>query len=397
MKSIAFRRLSCSFVAAAMLSTLGMRAFSQPPEPVVESILNAWQERTKRLPRATYRVQGEMTTYLETVVDGETGRPIQIPAGKAKQLTWPVEWTLTFDLPTNRFRLETCERYLYVPKLEVRHYNYIRSFDGENFYESQFRDRNPFTDFTRPRPELVMIRGYHRDQPIDALYRAPFVGHGVVPVNNEAIYPGRLVFSHDPEFFVVHAHSTWQNRPCTILRTRPVGLQKASFDEIWVDRERDGAVIRLLDYFEGRVSLETSITYNRTDSYWLPESWVRTWRNGENTMMVEQSRVLDRTIEPPLSDRLFLVEPKPGMLVLKGETKQSADMQKGSEPGSPPRFFRVESGGTLTEIWFDKGGIERTSIRNYVRHGLVIGALLLVIGASLFLIFRRKRHHVKRA
>jgi hypothetical protein len=224
-----------------------------------------------------------------------------------------------------------------------------------------------------------------------------FAGHGIVVTDNrEQMGPGRLKLKPDPEMLIVHGQGVHDGRPCLVLRTHTLSGGAGTWvREFWVDTARASAVVRQVEYSNGKISDDKDIQYQQTRCGWLPKSWTFTVRNsaGGKTLLTERMQIKELTLDPPVTDADFRIDVKPGMLVKKSV---HGDVQP-NDPGRPKeeKFYRIRDNGDWNEVVI-ANGVERSrwSLRSiWWVAGLVTGAVTLAWGVRRWQHSRRSATH----
>ncbi len=369
----------------------GVAAFGQPPNPRLEKVFADWKKRQERVKTVRYRVQGE-GIRIKGSYEGLVGRPGQ-PEKRTlppRDITTSVKRTLLLDIPNNRYRREVEEQEYDIGTDRVYPRVHVCVFDGtvSKFFRPRERNTHPVTGMRESEPEVSVRKGHWEGAPFTMGYWPFFVGHGSVAWQRQNIVPGKLRVQPDREMVVLHGQGVHQNRPCLVLRTQARRAEYTSFDEFWVDPARDSAVVRQLLVTNGHAYVEFDIQYQQTTHGWLPRGWTTTQRNFGNgkTDYIERVVVEELTLDPPVSDRDFEIEEKPGMLI--GEATFETP-KPGENPLPEPtqhRLYRLADDGSRREVTF-AGGVERRVIS---RWWWALGGVP-VLGLGAWLIYRRRQ------
>lgn len=124
-------------------------------------------------------------------------------------------------------------------------------------------------------------------------------------------------------------------------------LKRDAVTEVWVDLERESAVVRLDHYVRGRPHITFGAVYSGTDTRWMPESWkVTLWgRPGGPPQFVEELRVVATDADPQLPPERFTAQLEPGMVYARGHgggkpLERLVYMGKGQPPVEAHEYWR---------------------------------------------------------
>src|SRR5262249_17123683 len=137
------------------------------------------------------------------------------------------------------------------------------------------------------------------------------------------------------------------------LRTFPLtSAAFKPFEEYWVDPDRDSAIVRYAYYMDTgqkpKTQSDIEISYQQTAHGWLPLRWKLQAFGGPTGLDVVFRRNLDTsTVDPPVDDSMFKLQPEPGMIVAEYNMDTA---QNGSTSHSGEKRFRVAEDGRLTPL-----------------------------------------------
>jgi hypothetical protein len=384
-------------VLAALLLADGIAA-AQGPSPSVESILEGWKKRRERVQRIRYSVAGESIVPKGSQATDDLGMPK--PAEPPQDVAQEQNVTFLLDMAHQRFRMEL-EGSIYVERAKALSPRVsVIAFDGRDIMTAMPRDRNTSSVHTPGPldPDLMVSRGAKKRNPLNAviaLYQAPLLfAHGFVP---QYAQPPAFDRPPDVDDFIVRGQATRDGRPCIIVKTFPLHQSsQTSWDEYWVDVERDCAVVRQLGYKNDKPIVDLEITYQETKQGWLPQRWTGTTRNQKGIVLnVTRQRVKEFVIDPAASDADYRLEAGPGMIILEDDYDSPKEAQTG--PGFRRKTFRVAENGSWKELVIVNGAEQPSEEqvswirRHWLGLGLgLLGALLLGAG-GLWVVRRRRR------
>ena len=115
--------------------------------------------------------------------------------------------------------------------------------------------------------------------------------------------------------YAVRRNVVSDGRLMTVLRTHSVKEIDGTFAELWVDVERQSAVVRSATYDNDMVFCRLDIRYGKGECGWWPRKWQLTYfRFGETAIgSVYRYQVSQFEGNPAVGPELFTEEPKPGM------------------------------------------------------------------------------------
>jgi hypothetical protein len=338
------RALSVCLPAVVVLLLRAGPSAAQGADPRLEKVFAGWQRRYDRLRGVRYRVTGERVTAPPPAPADFCPRP-------APDAVEADEWLVLLDFPTNRHRLERKET-LWLP----RGRRFLPRFtaevcDGAVVKRAMPREANaaPGLPPPPPQPDLAVYTGDLRAVSFDLVYWPLFAAHGLVSVNGRSVVPGRLTPSVAGEEFSVQGEAVQAGRPCLVLHTRPRPGTPDAFDELWVDPERDGAVVRQRVVAGGEPVIEQEVEFRETPHGWLPAGWTYTARDDGRVVCTERMRVEEAAADPAFAAADFDLAARPGMLV--------RETRFGEAPGGRPTgrlgatgWYRVDENGGWREV-----------------------------------------------
>jgi hypothetical protein len=352
---------------AATAALLFVRSTAAEPAPDLrlDKILADWQQRRERIKTIRYRTSGKHIRPKGSFTDPYTGKPLGQDA-PPHDITWPKSITLLLDFTTNRHRLEEDEQPYGLTQGE---------FLPRRVTTTVFASKELWTSLLRPAgapansksPDVYVVSGNMRGQAFRSVYWPFFLGHGIVALTTQQhILPGRLAGPLEEDIYHVHGEGVFANRPCLVLRTGTWEYGTTGFDELWVDPERESAVLRQVAYVNDKVSMDIQIDYQETRGGWLPHSWTISDAYGDGRVFsIDQMQVDELAIDPAVTDADFHVDVKADQIVQRLSVPGSPDQITQPHP-TPGPVFHVGVDGSWNEV---VGSKERRTLWPYYLGG----------------------------
>jgi hypothetical protein len=293
-------------------------AGSASSNEVVDRIFQDWAERRNYTDTVRYSIEGETTfvrgfANVSASKDGAfSGRVV--PNEDAR---FPVSLRLTFDFASNRVRKEIA-RHVWAPSIESFNQDHrISVYDG-----TIQRVKRVFTAEERSEFEAkgeypidIFLQSKHSRGDLFEPEEFPlFAAHGVIPVG-KAFRADNLRPPLDRSMLHIHGTAVYRSRPVSVLRTGGVGAEPGSFRELWVDVDRDSAIVRFISYIDGKAGSRFDAEYKSITSLWLPSEWTYTRVLAGATLDATTLRVKEVDLKPQLSSDEFVVPIESGMVV----------------------------------------------------------------------------------
>ncbi len=341
------RRGSSSWVWVLIgLLAVARGAPAQGIDPRLQQVLDDWRKRQERTQNVRYVVRGEgvWSKGAWPTAPGE-------PPGRDRpphDLVIQLGAVLLLDFAADRLRLETDEeRYdeatdkLY-PQRMVR----VADRAGAKMYFPREKNTHPIEGKRDTDAEVWVETGYRGGDTLNIGYWPLVYAHGSIPQQGELIGPGKLRILPDPELLYVHGEAVYRDRPVWVIRTQAVNRGTPTFDEFWVDKGRQSAVVRYALVVKDVPEYETQIDYQDTTHGWMPLRWTLTQRLSGRTTYVERCRVEDLVLDQSLGEADFQIDVRPGMLVDEFTVQKP---KTGTIPVGPAerKRFRVGDDGSL--------------------------------------------------
>lgn len=281
------------------------------PDELLRRVGADWAKRRKAVSRAKYVADGTVLFKrgcFNNIADNDRGA---VGGGDfpPEDQTFAAHCTLFLDIDHGKARKEWSDYSFFVEEGKITKSELANVFDG-TVMRQRHLDRLQGIDLLIPKPDL--FRYFFFDYNDYAILCA----HGIVPgVGNMAVES----MSTPPGTgkYAVHSNLVSDGRPLAVLRTSPVKGDIGNFAELWVDVERQSAVVRWATYDNGMVVSSLDIGYGEGERGWWPKKWQLThFRFGETKVgSVYRFRIADFDADPVIGPELFNEEPKPGMVV----------------------------------------------------------------------------------
>lgn len=299
-------------------------------------IVDLWQARQERVKNVRFRLSGESLfprnslTYLKDLMDHP-------PAGDVppQDVTHKRSALLVIDLEANRVRREwetdlfSLTEGKFVP--DVRSWVY----DGSQAYEIWPKERMIAAGrkVSPGQPDVAVSAG--RREPFFFHYTEYPVCWGIGLMQSLELRALRSVLP--VEIYSEAGKGMVGERECVILRTKTQPGTARDFGEIWVDVERDGAVLKYIFFANGKESTIYDIEYQYAEQEWLPKSWKLIKYaplDGGRSALSEQHRmrVEEFSLNVPIAPDTFDVPQKPGMIVADKAGGKTFRKGKAGEP-----------------------------------------------------------------
>jgi hypothetical protein len=325
-------------------------ALAQGIDPRLQQVLDDWRKRQERTQNVRYVVRGEGVWSKGAWPNhpwDKSGR-VRPP----RDLVIQLGAVLVLDFAANRLRLETDEeRYdeatdkLY-PQRMVR----VADAAGAKMYFPREKNTHPIEGKRENDAEVWIEKGYRGGDTLNIGYWPLVYAHGSVPWQGEHVGPGKLRVLPDPELLYFHGEAVYRDRPVWVIRTQAEKRAVASFDEFWVDKARDSAIVRYALVVGDHPQYEALIDYQETTHGWMPLRWTLTERDFRGrTKYLQRFRVEGLVLDQALGDADFEIDVRPGMLVDEFSVQKP---KTGTIPLDSPerKHFRMREDGSLQAL-----------------------------------------------
>jgi len=319
-------------------------------DPRLAKVLADWQKRQNAFRSVRYEVRGEHkvpkgSSDALPLLSYKPGlrRDQPIPP---KDLVGEVSLTLFLDFEKGRHRsrLEELHYHLDFGKL----FPVVResTFDGSEAKNAVPRDKNP--GLGSKAPEISITSGNMKTEEFHSDFYPIFFGHGRIYTVFEPIIPGKLRNKPDADYLYIHGTGVQDGRTCLIVRTQTLKTITTSFEEYWVDTERESAILRQLSYCNSKPSRDFTIHYRKSSGGWLPDRWRYQLYTGGSLLFTDNMRVEKNDLDPAIQDSDYQMEIKPGMIV--EERTNLPTKHPLVTPASKVSVYRVKERGKREEL-----------------------------------------------
>ncbi|MDQ3333419.1 MAG: hypothetical protein M3552_22700 [Planctomycetota bacterium] len=267
-------------------------------ETVLKEIFAAWAERRARLDRAHYVIEGEDLFPQGSLTFGDPLVRMPRPPGGILPITPAEDYTSQFRCERS---FETFDHTKRTFRSNVR----IGLRDGDRLVELIPRDRNPHTGAFDAQFDYDTHAGSMISGATPLLH-----AHGYI---DDANGEKRGDFSAVPEAkdFDVLGRAYWNDCACIVLRSEI--LRNRLYRNLWIDLDRDAAVVRIVVLRDGEQLSEMVTTFADVDGTWMPSTWSHTLWESLGEVKQTWSRTLVSTNgDVDLKSVSFWAEPKPG-------------------------------------------------------------------------------------
>ncbi len=365
-------------------------------DPQLEKVLAAWQERQNWFQAIEYQVSGthKVPRGAYTNIDPSLRAAPNNRVNPPQDVEGPESFTILLDFVKGRHRRDIRDQQFDAGAGKLGLVAMKDAFNGTVMKCLIPKEQNPGQQVGITQPEMTIVSGNMKNGEFRSNYYPIFFAHGRIYTAIEPILPGGLKNKPDPNYLHIHGRGVYEDRACLILRTQTLQMMTTSFDEYWVDTERECAIVRYLAYSGKNPSQEIGIRYQKFHEHWLPETWRWIVYLRGKTLYYEDMRVKHIAINPPITDADFELEDvKPGMLVTKRTDLPTNNPI--TAPKSESSVYRVKDDGGWEQIPDPAHGIgdQYRKLESH-RWAWVILAVLLVAGlgfGTAFWVRRRRR------
>lgn len=365
-------------------------------DPRLAQVLADWQKRQNAFRSVRYEVRGERR-ILKGAYNANEWVYSQVPGLRRDQpipsqdLAGTLSLTLLLDFEKGRHRCKIQEPIYHAKSGEFSSREREDTFDGSVAKGIAPREKNPGLGKTQP--DSWIVSGNMKNGEFNANYYPIFFGHGRIHTVFEPIIPGQLRNKPDPDYLYVHGTGVHVGRTCLIVRTQTLKSATTSFDEYWVDTDRESAILRYVSYCDAKPRDDITIQYRKTSGSWLPERWRAPFYNGNDLLFTDNIHVEKLDLDPAVGDSDFQVEIKPEMIV--EERTDLPTKHPLVNPESKISIYRAKEGGGREELP-DPAHRKGDQYQQHVRRKQVwfwmwIVLPALAIGGFLVWVRRRRR------
>ena len=317
--------------------------------PPIERAIEGWGKRLDLLPVIRYQLEGTRTWTKGSLNDHAKNIPIEL-AGldmPAEDVIAKFERTVLFDFSRNRYRIDWDEPDY---DMETRSLFRIRcnyAFDGRDLYSRILENTTPGMGIGKAKKHVDVIVS-HGLLPMGIFtinYMPLFVAHGIISYGENRPLAGQLIARPRLKDFLYHGTAVHKGRTCTLFRTVRSADENGS--ELWVDLEREAAVVKAIRSPGPHPTSQLEINYALTPDGWLPTDWTREQFDNGVLTFAERVRVEKVEPRPAVSDDDYRIKLTPGLYVrdctyfIDPQTKKYKNTS---------RYYREEPSGVATEL-----------------------------------------------
>lgn len=369
-------------------------AAAEEIDPRLAKVLADWQKRQNAFRSVRYEVRGERK-ILKGAYNAFEPIYQQVPALRSDQpipsqeLAGAFSLTLLLDFEKGRHHRKIREPVFHAKSGEFRYREREDTFDGSSAKGVAPREKNP--GLSKTQPDSWVVSGNMKNNEFNADYYPIFFGHGRIHTVFEPIIAGHLRNKPNPDYLYVHGTGVHEERTCLIVRTQTLKTATTSFQEYWVDPERESAILRHVSYCNSKPRDDITIQYRKTLASWLPDRWRAPLYIGNNLIFTDTMRVEKLELVPGVQDSDFQVEIKPGMIV--EERTDLPTKHPLVNPESKISIYRLHEGGEREELP-DPAHRKGDQYQQHLRRQQLwswVWIVLPVLAIGAFLIWMRRR------
>jgi len=325
----------------------------EPRDPRLNKILADWQKRQNAVESIDYQVEGEYKVpkgaYTQQRAVTLRSKKSEVRVAPEDDLSGPMGLNLLLDFAKERFRLEKRNQSFHINKCELAQEFIIFTFNGKEIRSFMPREKNP--TLSPKQPEFGIVSGNVKDEIFLLECKPIFFAHGRIYTPTEKIVPGQMRNKPDPNYLHIHGTAVQEGRSCLIVRTQTLQLGNISFEEYWVDPERDSTIVRYSSYSgDKKLSCDQDLVihYKHLPDGWFPLDWRWTFFLHGKLLDYQDMHVTKMKINPMMSDADFRLESQTGMIVEEVNRHPSTDPF--AEPKSDISVYRVEENDNRTYL-----------------------------------------------
>ncbi len=325
----------CLLRALVVATLLSHCSAARSDDSVLLQIMRDWQARRTAMARAHYVIKGtrlipkgSLTQDMKDLKmeDEETFAELNIEGEfPPRDHVVNVSRDTLIDLQRLRWRTEIIVPPLFDIDYERRRARSISFFNGTTycFYYPDMNDEDVQLDVSHERRSASFSTPLH--------WLPLYYAHGFVdPIRLRVLRDVPL----DPKLFSVHATIRQGNKHLVVLR-RNTG--RGSWKDWWVDLARQSAVTRTIYHLDpARRSYTLDIKYTKSEHGWLLKSWRMQrfdFTDDNNVSQLWNLNVEKLAVDPPVTDDMFTMQPKPGMVVRNSNTDRIYVVAEDGTPG----------------------------------------------------------------
>lgn len=264
---------------------------AEPAAPTVEQIIGLWTKRQRLLKTAFWECQGKVVLPRgwcdpDPFVYGTPDR-------RYPQENYEYEFPLKLWIDYERGRLRTEYVHALCQNLQTDGTADPRLVQKINLFDGNYTFRADPEYWTSADPLRVHInKGMHFVT--EPSHGFAFLAAGIIKSSSKAPFRSR----EDASTFSIVGSAAHQGRQCVLLRT-DARSASAIHDDIWVDVERDAAIVKMVTYANGRPTQTVSVEYGPVGRTWLPTEYSFAWSSGSLAGRIKVIRVdVNARIDP---------------------------------------------------------------------------------------------------
>lgn len=274
----------------------------------VERFVDAMNRRKAAFESIRYQFAGQQTMTVDLF------KHLKItPSGviKVKGADGPESGSLVLSFQERKFRFDQQTNMPSGADALVIPWNQVFTLNGQDFRVFFDRTASSLED----RPDMRISKPNDPGFPVYDV--APLLwAHGMITTSHVALTPAKFWEPVDKDRFVEQRAELLQNRPCIVFRsTEPGKADGSTYDEFWVDTERDHSILKAVTYTNGQPVHTFLVNYQAYGERWLPATWDYFFTIGGKPMKRYEMKIESIEENPSLAASLFEMPLKPGMTV----------------------------------------------------------------------------------
>lgn len=217
-------------------------------------------------------------------------------------------------------------------------------YDGEQYQQYQPTERRTTKRWAPPQydPELRLYGANTHNQFFQSMDYPVFFSHGVVPGTAMPIIPQRYLSEIPREVFEDARVSETPAGRYFVLRTIPVLADGKGRYEIWVDPDRQYSIIRWTTFVMDKMTQQLEVQYQDLRGWWLAKSWSHAVYDVPDSPSLQEVRVSDVELDPPIDVGQFRIVPSAGMIVYDASRGKRFVAKDGGELGQELNDYLLE-------------------------------------------------------
>ncbi len=302
-------RQSMVFLGIALI-TLCVATATVADDPAImllKNIATAWEKRQTLLKTAVWRAEGVAVVPRGwcngMLYDEGEHATRQYPE---RDFQYHHSLTLWVDYAHRRVRKQVVRALCRNAELHGTADPYLEHavfvFDGQYTLRHVPQDQNSLR--SRAFPEVYVSHGL--DMVLTLEDEFAFLAAGILDSPSSKRFGGPI---NENRYHVV-GQAVHAGRPCVVLRTEP-GVHSVVYHDIWVDIERDAAIVRMIGYDASRPFWCCEVEYGPMSGTWLPVRYSSRWYNAR----VYDFQITHVEVNPAIDPECFRLTVKRGVRV----------------------------------------------------------------------------------